>query len=654
MKTKVLTQFKKIYVLGITLLGFQFTHAQTNVFDDVISQSTAHTYLTAAINQQNLAGALQNNAATLTVFAPTNAAFDQLAAALNTDIAGILALPNLTDVLLYHVLGTTAMSTSITNGMLVTPLNASNTIKLSLTSNGVFANQAQVTTADLTADNGVVHVIDAVILSNETVVDVAIDNGFTTLVAAVIQEGLVPALSNPFGTFTVFAPNNNAFVNLADALGVQVTDLLALPELSDILLYHVLGAEVPASAVTNGLLATPLNNANTIKMTVNSGGDVFANHAAVIAVDVNAENGVVHVIGDVILPNITLIDLALAEPDFSILTTAVIEKYLLPAVTNPFATLTVLAPTDTAFESLMTALSINVDQLLALPNLEDILLYHILGTEVFSGDLTNGLLATPLNDDNTIKVTVGNSGVFFNQAQVTGADIEASNGVVHILNAVLLPVNTVVDVAIDNDFTYLTAALIQEELLPVLTNPLAAFTVFAPTDAAFEALADDLATDIAGLLALPDLASILLYHVAPGTNNAASLTNGPLAMASGVNAIINIDGGVTINQANVTTADVAADNGIVHIIDQVILPSFVNIENFNNVDVTAFPNPTTEFVSFEGIDNASLRFVDLNGSEVMQVAYNGNAVDVRNLTSGMYFIYIANEQNQRVVRLSIK
>lgn len=511
-------KLKRTFVSAICLLSFTFGNAQTNVFDDIISQSPAHTYLTAAINQQGLAGALQNPDATLTVFAPTNDAFDNLAAALGTDIAGLLALPNLTDVLLYHVLGITAQSSGLTNGMFVTPLYDVNTIKLSVSGNGVFANHAAVTTPDLLADNGVVHVVGDVLLPNETVVDLGLNNpGFEILTTAVIQQGLVPTLSNPFGNFTV------------------------------------------------------------------------------------------------------------------------------------------LAPTDEAFTALLTALNITSEQLLALPNLTDVLLYHVLGSQVYADDLSNGMLPTPLNDDNTIKVTVKGTGeVFFNQAQVILADVEATNGVVHALNSVLMPDNTVVDVAINNNFNYLTAALIQEELLPVLTNPLGSFTVFAPTDAAFENLATELNTDIAGLLALDNLTSVLLYHVAPGTLTAADLTNGPLTMVSGAQAIVNTAGPVTINQATVTTADVSASNGVVHIINQVILPGSASIENFENVAVVAYPNPATQFIKLDGVDNATLRIIDLNGSEVMQAQYNGNAVDVSNLSEGLYFIYVLNEQNQHVVRLSIK
>ena len=502
------------------LLVINLSVAQTNVFYDIIADSPDHTYLTAAITQQNLQGALQNPSATLTVFAPNNAAFDALAASLNTDIAGLLALPNLTDILLYHVLGTTVVSGDLSNGITPQPLNASNTIKITVTqTNQVFANQAQVIAANVTASNGVVHVTNGVLLPNTTVVDLAINNGFNILTAAVIQQELVPALSNPFATFTVFAPTDAAFADLADELGVEVSDLLDLENLTDILLYHVLGVEVPSSAVTNGLFASPLNEDNTIKMTVTSTGDVYANHA-----------------------------------------------------------------------------------------------------------------------------------------QVVLANVEADNGVVHALDAVILPVNTVVDVAIDNNFTYLTTALIQEELVPTLSNPFAEFTVFAPTNQAFEELAAALSTDIAGLLALESLTTVLLYHVVAGTVASTDLTNGTVNTLADLDVTVNIVGGVTINNSNVTLADVAAFNGIVHVIDRVLVPggSPVSIDDFDNVTITAYPNPSSTVVSFTGLEEAELSIVDINGSVVFTGKYTGNPIDISDLSSGMYFIYISSEQNASVIRLSVK
>src|SRR5690606_6994020 len=107
----------------------------------------------------------------------------------------------------------------------------------------------------------------AVILSVETVADIAIDNGFTSLVTAVVTAELLPALTDPFAELTVFAPTNDAFDDVASALGTDISGLLALPNLSDILLYHVLGIIAESGDISNGDLVTPLNAANTIKIT---------------------------------------------------------------------------------------------------------------------------------------------------------------------------------------------------------------------------------------------------------------------------------------------------------------------------------------------------------------------------------------------------
>jgi uncharacterized surface protein with fasciclin (FAS1) repeats len=164
--------------------------SQTNVFDDIIVTSPNHNYLEAAILQGGLASALQNPNATLTVFAPDDQAFEGIAAALGTDVNGLLALPNLGDILSYHVLGSIVPSSAVTNGAIVQPLSTSNTLKLTVTSTGnVFVNHAQVTAVDITADNGVVHVINAVVLPAQTVVDVAIN---------------IACIDQPFGIFYCF------------------------------------------------------------------------------------------------------------------------------------------------------------------------------------------------------------------------------------------------------------------------------------------------------------------------------------------------------------------------------------------------------------------------------------------------------------------
>jgi len=413
--------------------------AQTNVFDDIIATSPDHTTLANALVQEGLDVALQNNAATLTVFAPDNAAFDDLASALNTTVAGLLALPNLSDILTYHVLGTSVQSSAINNGDIVTPLNTANTVKLTKISNGaVYANQAMVNAPDLMANNGYVHSVSSVLLPSETVVDIAIDNGFTTLTAAVVTAELLPALTDPLAELTVFAPDNAAFDNLANALSTDINGLLALPNLTDILTYHVLGTSVQSSAINNGDIVLPLSSTNTIKLTKTAGGMVYVNQAIVNGADIMADNGYVHTIDAVILPYETVVDVAI-DNGFTTLTTAVVTAELLPALTDPLAELTVFAPDNAAFDNLAADLNTDLNGILALPDLSDILLYHVVSGTVLSSALTNGNVSTLNGQDITVDITAG---VKINSSNVTLADVTTDNGVVHVIDAVLVPATT--------------------------------------------------------------------------------------------------------------------------------------------------------------------------------------------------------------------
>lgn len=629
--------------------------AQTNVFDDVIVPSANHSSLEAAIITANLQGALQDPTASLTVWAPDNQAFDDLATALGTDINGLLALPNLADILMYHVLGTTNNAASLSNGQIETPLNTANTIKITVTGTGdVFANQAQVNAADLPADNGVVHSIDAVILSGETVADIAIDNGFSTLVTAVVTAELLPVLTDPFATLTVFAPDNTAFDNLATTLGVTLNDILALPNLADILTYHVLGTEVDAASVTNGGIVQPVSMTNTLKTTVTGTGDVFVNQAQVVLTDLTADNGLVHTLDAVVLPGETVADIAI-DNGFSTLVTAVATAELLPAVTDPFATLTVFAPDNTAFDNLATALGVTLNDILALPNLQDILLYHVLGAEVDAASVQNGGIVTALSATNTIKTSVFGGNVYVNQAQVQLADLTADNGLVHTLDAVILPNETVVDAAIDNAFTTLTAAVVAAELLPALSDPFAQYTVFAPTDAAFDTYVMDAGITLNDLLAAPNLADVLLYHTLGSEVLSSGLSAGNVTTLEGNDVLVNLTGGVFINDAEVTLADVDVDNGVVHVINKVLDPATASL-NENTIEVNLYPNPATEFITVAADKEIkSIQIVSLNGAVLKTFNATGGEikVDVSDLAAGQYVIVVGTDSGASTTTFNV-
>ena len=550
---------------------------------DIVVNSPVHNVLEAAVLEADLAGALSSDGP-FTVFAPTDDAFIALAGALGATAEELLALPELTDILLYHVVGGTALSTDLSDGQFITTLNGADVV-VTINDEGIFINNAQVTVADIVAGNGVVHVIDAVLLPTDapeptnTVVDIVVNSPVhNVLEAAVLQADLAGALSGE-GPFTVFAPTDDAFLSLAGALGATAEDLLALPELADILLYHVVGSTALSSDLTDGQTIATLNGAE-VTVTINEAG-IFINDAQVTVADLVADNGVVHVIDAVLIPPTseptgTVVDIVVNSEVHNLLEAAVLEADLAETLSGegPF---TVFAPTDDAFIALAEALTLAPEDLLALPELADILLYHVVGATALSTDLSDGQLVTTLNGAD-VTVTINEAGIFINDAQVIVADLVATNGVVHVIDAVLtppVPTNTVVDIIVNSDIhTILEAAVLEADLVGALSGE-GPFTVFAPTDEAFAALAEALGATAADLLALPELTDILLYHVVGATAFSTDLSDGQMvATLNGAEVEVSIecDGSIFINDAQVILADIEADNGVVHVLDAVLLP----------------------------------------------------------------------------------
>ncbi len=293
---------KILFSFILTVLSI-CSFAQITVVD-VIVNSTEHDTLEAAVIAAELADDL-SGPGPFTVFAPTDAAFAALPSGtietLLTDPTGTLA-----QILLYHVVGGTALSTDLSDGQTIATLQGQ-TVEVTINADGVFINDAQVTVADITTTNGVVHVIDAVLLPpapqpTTTVVDVIVNSDVhNTLEAAVVAAGLVETLSGT-GPFTVFAPTDNAFAALP-AGTVETLPADPTGALTQILLYHVVGAQALSTDLTNGQTVATLQG-QTVTVTINTDG-VFINNAQVTVADVVTDNGVIHVIDAVLLPQIT-------------------------------------------------------------------------------------------------------------------------------------------------------------------------------------------------------------------------------------------------------------------------------------------------------------------------------------------------------------
>ncbi len=269
-----------------------------------------------------------------------------------------------------------------------------------------------------------------------------------------------------------------------------------------------------------------------------------------------------------------IVQIAAGNPDFESLVAAVQKANLVDTLKGP-GPFTVFAPTDAAFEALLTSLGVTFDQLTA-EQLAPILTYHVVSDEVTASEVTALNNATTVNgadfrvrvQGGKVVLSAGNGDV-----NVTMTDIEASNGVIHVIDKVMLPPGDIPSVAADAGFTSLVAALEKAGLDDDLAGP-GPFTVFAPTNAAFSAALQSLGVTLETIDA-NTLSSVLRYHVVQskayseavvGLDSVTTLLGSDVSIAvTGSNVRLN---GAT----NVTQTNVLAKNGVIHVIDRVLLP----------------------------------------------------------------------------------
>jgi len=307
------------------------------------------------------------------------------------------------------------------------------------------------------------------------------DAEFTVLLAAVqaADPSILALLSNPEAQMTVFAPTDAAFVALLEELGLSAEELLANTELVNaVLAYHVVpgfaltAEQVVASATTITDLGianatAPTANGQYLDIFITEEGGVMVDKANVVATDIITGNGIIHVIDAVLLPedkNLAEIVVAATEaetPEFTVLLAAVSAAGLVDAISGT-DTLTVFAPTDEAFAAALEALGLTAEQLLAdTDTLTAVLLYHVVAGRVGSNDLSlalggtmEGMEEVPawyggLEGTTLLVNTLGGSqlaftfdlenGPFINDSKIVASDIDATNGIIHVIDAVLLP-----------------------------------------------------------------------------------------------------------------------------------------------------------------------------------------------------------------------
>lgn len=540
----------------------------------------------------------------LTVIAPVNTAFATLSTSkLFYDwLTNAKNTASLTNVLTYHVIPSGVFSFQLVNGAKVPTVNGQN-LTVSVAGSVVKfldgkGNAATVNIANVAAYNGVAHVVDTVLIpttpydSLKDILTTAVSAGLTQLAGALTAAGLIPALSNTSGPFTVFAPLDPAF-------GKYPVGSLSGPDLVRTLKYHVIPSRIYSSALAATQTVTTLSG-DTLTITKDANGVRINGYATVTTADVDCTNGVVHLIDTVIeAPQMTLATVVSSTGsagDFALssLLAFVNTAGLTSSFTNPNSTLTLFAPTNAAFVAFHKT---NVGSWYTNPKwaaqVSKLLLNHVVGSTAFSFSLTNGQKLDTLASAGQLTVsTTGGVSITDQQgtkATVTYANIPSYKGVAHIVDSVLVPnapaaypTNDIVANAVATaDLTTLVTQLTSANLVSALQFPNGPYTVLAPSDQAFQ----NIQTTLAGL-SQAQITTVLKYHVikydasANGRIYSTDLVNGGnYTTLDGYTITCVINGNTTTfvssagTVATVKTADVDATNGVVHIIDTVLIPS---------------------------------------------------------------------------------
>lgn len=480
-------KYLSIFAIALITL-FSFTACEEDndekdkaPMDSIVTIAQGNTSLTTLVSAltmfPDLVQALSNDG-DYTVFAPTNEAFAALLQATGQSSLDDIPEDVIERLLKYHVIaGSALMSTDLSDGQMAsTLLSADDEITVSINGSSVFINSAEVATANVEASNGVIHIIDAVLVPElessivNTILEPAYFNkNFSTLTAAVVKAGLVETLADPNAEFTLFAPDNAAF----EAAGINSIDGLSADDLAPILTYHVIGSEIFADGLpATGSAVTTLGG--DFYLSINESG-VYINGATQITgatlsgEALDYDNGVVHLINRTLVPasdNIVNIAVAASQAaqgaEFGQLVAA-LSAVEADGTTDALITIlsgdgpfTVFAPTDAAFQSLYTLAGVAdfnaLVSAIGIGTIEVVLKYHVLGARIFSTDIPNALggnagisLETlagssfTLNSNLTITDSDAALSLGTADASIIDTDIFGTNGVIHVINEVILP-----------------------------------------------------------------------------------------------------------------------------------------------------------------------------------------------------------------------
>ena len=554
---------------------------------EVATASGSFPTLLAAVEAAGLADALSDESASLTVFAPTEEAF---AALPEGTLDALLADPEaLAGILTYHVLGS-EVGVSAALDLAPTTVETLNGVDVALTKRDddyLYVNLSKVVDYDIEASNGVIHVVDSVLLppdltpSTMTVAEIASSNDdFETLVAAATAANLVATLNDPDASLTVFAPTDAAFEALGDATLNYLLNNLDV--LESTLLYHVVaGAELSSiDAIAAAGSAVGMANGDEATISLGDAG-LMIESANIVVTDIVASNGIIHVIDSVLeAPSATGAPLAVtlaANGSFSTLSGLLEDAGLTETLMDPNANVTIFAPTDDAFAQMEKA---------------GLFTKFAAKDGEYVADFTTGSFGDAIVDPETETYTFPTGAQdwagFANNADIYPLTF-AEGGTITFTASAAVPTNVRfrfefmpfpdVDPAYDTEAVLIDSAEATEYTIEIPSqgeNTFSSFLLYLGERDQPVVVSNVVVSNNTTPEAEPDadLVNLLTYHVYGDTvysGDAIALDGNSIEMLNDESVAISVqDGALYVNDARVTTADIAAGNGVIHAINKVL------------------------------------------------------------------------------------